>query len=265
GADVAWMNVEARRKVDLVEEVLELRDLLAVELDVVQMLAAAHPLLVPTAVAEDQAVQSTEAIGLGVAVRPHARRLNDLPKRKRIGSLAVCEGPGMGRGSPDRSPELRDVPRRQTGTAVPRPFFESRRQFELGERVTVEALHDRGSEAVVGQDSARLTFELREGADALAGEKLLRRREAVDAFLRVDDQDPLELVDAVHGADIDAREVFDVDAGLGDDVSHRPVSLLRPLAPRRGPWRAPSTRISRPPGRNRPRGRGAIRTCLCGS
>jgi len=56
---------------------------------------------------------------------------------------------------------------------VPRPFFESRRQFELGERARVEALHDRGPEAVVGQDSARLAFELREGPDALAGEKLL--------------------------------------------------------------------------------------------
>jgi hypothetical protein len=35
-----------------------------------------------------------------------------------------------------------------------------------------------------------------------------------------DDQDPLELVDAVDRADVDAREVFDVDAGLGDDVRH---------------------------------------------
>jgi hypothetical protein len=27
-------------------------------------------------------------------------------------------------------------------------------------------------------------------------------------------------VDAVDGADVDARAVFDVDAGLGDDVGH---------------------------------------------
>jgi hypothetical protein len=27
-------------------------------------------------------------------------------------------------------------------------------------------------------------------------------------------------VDAVDGAHVDAREVFDVDAGLGDDVRH---------------------------------------------
>jgi hypothetical protein len=34
-------------------------------------------------------------------------------------------------------------------------------------------------------------------------------------------EDALELVDAVDGADVDAGEVFDVDAGLGDDVRHR--------------------------------------------
>src|SRR4029079_15877814 len=43
---------------------------------------------------------------------------------------------------------------------------------------------------------------------------------AVDALLRIDDQDPLELVDAVDRADIDARAVLDVDTGLGDDVRH---------------------------------------------
>ena len=48
---------------------------------------------------------------------------------------------------------------------------------------------------------------------------------AVDALLGVDDQDPLERVDAVHRTDVDAREVFDVDAGLGDDVGHERVSL----------------------------------------
>src|SRR5581483_359191 len=45
-------------------------------------------------------------------------------------------------------------------------------------------------------------------------------RTAVDALLRVDHEDPVELVDAVDGADIDAGAVFDVDAGLGDDVGH---------------------------------------------
>jgi hypothetical protein len=47
---------------------------------------------------------------------------------------------------------------------------------------------------------------------------------AVDALLRVDDQDPPELVDAVDRADVDAGFVFDVDAGLGDDVGHPRVS-----------------------------------------
>src|SRR3954454_9428183 len=47
---------------------------------------------------------------------------------------------------------------------------------------------------------------------------------AVDALLRVDHEDPAGLVDAVHGADVDAGLVFDVDAGLADDVGHGPYS-----------------------------------------
>ena len=43
---------------------------------------------------------------------------------------------------------------------------------------------------------------------------------AVDALLGVDDEDPLVLVDAVDGTDVHARAVFDVDAGLSDDVRH---------------------------------------------
>src|SRR6185437_6338690 len=43
---------------------------------------------------------------------------------------------------------------------------------------------------------------------------------AVDALLGVDHEDALELVDAVDRADVHAGEVFDVDAGLGDDVRH---------------------------------------------
>ena len=43
---------------------------------------------------------------------------------------------------------------------------------------------------------------------------------AVDALLWIDDQDALRLVDAVDRADVDAREIFDVDARLRDDVRH---------------------------------------------
>ena len=43
---------------------------------------------------------------------------------------------------------------------------------------------------------------------------------AVDALLRVDDEDPVGLVDAIDGTDVDARAVFDVDARLRDDVGH---------------------------------------------
>ena len=44
---------------------------------------------------------------------------------------------------------------------------------------------------------------------------------AVDALLRVDHEDPLGHVDAVDGTDVDAGEILDVDARLGDHVRHR--------------------------------------------
>src|SRR5438093_8507369 len=43
---------------------------------------------------------------------------------------------------------------------------------------------------------------------------------AIDAFVRVDIQLILTLVDAVHGADIHARPILQIDAGLCDDVRH---------------------------------------------
>jgi hypothetical protein len=43
---------------------------------------------------------------------------------------------------------------------------------------------------------------------------------AVDALLGVDDEDAAGLVDAVHGADVDAGAILDVDARLGDHVRH---------------------------------------------
>src|SRR4029078_6480005 len=46
-------------------------------------------------------------------------------------------------------------------------------------------------------------------------------RAAVDALLRVDDEHAGEHVDAVHRTHVHAGQIFDVDAGLGDDVGHR--------------------------------------------
>src|SRR5215203_2607976 len=75
--------------------------------------------------------------------------------------------------------------------------------------VGVVDLHERLpllGERVLGKDRLDGTF-------GLAGA-------AVDALLRVDHEDALGLVDAVDGADVDARFVLDVDAGLADDVRH---------------------------------------------
>ncbi len=95
-------------------------------------------------------------------------------------------------------------------------------------------------------------------------------RPAVDAFLRIDDEDPLEHVDAVDRADVHARQVFDVDARLGDDVRHARESsetIRRLIAFRRHAdelvdelaGHAPRAPTSRSPGRSRRRARAAAR------
>src|SRR6478735_1996616 len=56
--------------------------------------------------------------------------------------------------------------------------------------------------------------------DGLDGTLRLART-AVHALVRVDVQRPLALVDAVHGALVDAGAVLDIDAGERDDVGHR--------------------------------------------
>jgi len=43
---------------------------------------------------------------------------------------------------------------------------------------------------------------------------------AIDAFVRMDDQHVVTLVEAIHGADLNAVGIFAFDAGFGDDVSH---------------------------------------------
>src|SRR6266536_4107406 len=126
----------------------------------------------------------------------------------------------MRRRRPNRSPEPRDVAGGQAGAAIPGSLFERGRQLELDERFPAKSLHDGRLESAVGQNTARLVLELCKRAETIRSEELLPRGEAVDALLGVDDQDPLELVDAVHRADVHAREVLDVDARLGDDVRH---------------------------------------------
>src|SRR5258708_17216944 len=49
-------------------------------------------------------------------------------------------------------------------------------------------------------------------------------RAAIDALVRVDVQHVGPLVDAIHGAHVDTRAIFDVDARLGDHIRHLPFS-----------------------------------------
>src|SRR5690242_10337744 len=63
--------------------------------------------------------------------------------------------------------------------------------------------------------------------DRLDGTRGLARL-AIDAFVGMDVELIVALVDAVHGADLDARLVLHPDAGLGDDERHG----IPPVVPR---------------------------------
>src|SRR3546814_18382139 len=52
---------------------------------------------------------------------------------------------------------------------------------------------------------------------------------AIDAFSGVDEQHVLALVDAVHGANIDAIPIFAAEAGVGDHISQGRNSFLFPF------------------------------------
>ena len=138
----------------------------------------------------------------------------------------------MGRGRFDRTPVPRTVAGRQPHSAVARPLLERGRKLDLDKRLAAEPPHVGGPEAAVGQHTHRLVLELAERPQAVRSHELLAGGEAVDALLRVDDEDPVRLVDAVHRADVHAGLVFDVDTGLGDDVRHA-ATLPKPSARRR--------------------------------
>src|SRR5262249_35112467 len=129
----------------------------------------------------------------------------------------------------------------RTGMSLSRRSMSPRRatrQFRLP--LTAESALERGVlDVVLGRvlvdelvDHARVGAGIVDLHDRLpfVPERVLREdrldralrfaRPAVDTFLRVDDQHPPELVDAVDRADVHAGLVFDVDAGLGDDVRH---------------------------------------------
>src|SRR3546814_4121021 len=52
---------------------------------------------------------------------------------------------------------------------------------------------------------------------------------AIDAFIGVDDQHVLALVEAIHGANLDAIHIFAADAGVGDHIGHGRNSFIFPF------------------------------------
>src|SRR5712692_2510009 len=60
---------------------------------------------------------------------------------------------------------------------------------------------------------------------------------AVDAFVRMDDEHVLALVEAIHRADLDAVHVLALDAVFGDDVGHGVDYRIRgPISTMSGSW-----------------------------
>ena len=72
--------------------------------------------------------------------------------------------------------------------------------------LTVEVEPFLGDRLAIRHDSLSGTFRLAHAA--------------IDAFVGVDDKHVLALVEAVDRADLDAVQVFALDAGFGDDIGH---------------------------------------------
>ena len=128
-----------------------------------------------------------------------------------------------------RSPQAFDAValRRQGSVALPRLRGEI--LFELvGD--TIEGLGIIGCVALdrdVGPDGGILRIEF----DPILDARLAVRKDrfgrafrladaAIDAFIGIDDEHVLALVEAIDRADLDAIHVFAADAGFGDDVGH---------------------------------------------
>src|SRR5471032_1630033 len=103
----------------------------------------------------------------------------------------------------------------------------------------------------VGHDGARRAFGL---ANA-----------TVDAFVGVDDQHVIALVEAVHGANFDTVHVLALDASLGHDIGHQTllkrarVNATRSLAQGSRSWRSRFRRTGTGPPRTAPDARPAPR------
>src|SRR6266576_6101508 len=102
----------------------------------------------------------------------------------------------MRRSRKDRATEAGAVASGDACAPVPVALLEGRRQLQAHERLAVEALDESGPEADVRKDAAGHILELGECPKPPRGQELLTRSEAVDAFLRVDHEDALGLVDA---------------------------------------------------------------------
>src|SRR5207248_9685524 len=96
GADVTGMNVEARREVELVEEILEARNLLAVQLYVVKVLAGTDLDLVPAPVAEHESMEDAEAVALRVASRRPAGGADEVGDGEAGGAVSARQEPTGG-------------------------------------------------------------------------------------------------------------------------------------------------------------------------
>ena len=150
--------------------------------------------------AELAIVQMQDVLGLG--------------RESRFNTPATTRGNWRWRSSPGSS-------------RTPSPSASARRRLvldvELGRVLVderVDLVHALGEGVVDLHEGLPLLGQRVLGEDRLDGALRLAGA-AVDALLRVDHEHPRGLVDAVDRADVDARAILDVDAGLRDHVGHR--------------------------------------------
>src|SRR5262249_17684358 len=150
-----------------------------------------------------------------LAIRAHARtETTSLPRDQGIRAPRAAAREGQ------RRPRMR-TKKRGPGDGSPGRDGTRQERLTLGRRldagVVLEELLVHLNELLPVRRRLVLGEDGLDGADGLAGA-------AVDALIGMDVEHGLALVDAIHGADLDAGLVFHVDARFRDDVRH--YSLL---------------------------------------
>src|SRR6266478_7193135 len=134
--------------------------------------------------------------------------------------------PGAGPGCPARVASVDKTKGTPTRALVAK---KDRRPLRLGRRLGPGIVREEF--LVQGREALPLVRDFVLGEDRLHRADRLARP-AVDAFVGMDEEHRLSLVNAIDRAYLDAGLVLDVDAGFSDHIRHLgPPDIVRPSAP----------------------------------